>query len=296
MMIPLSTKNLTKILVGLTLLVLPVNCGNGVVGSGDQSQTATQNASNTNRLDAPRKAGPPGKNTGRVIHALVALCDNVNQGIVPVPPRLGNGEDLKNNLYWGAAYGVKTFFSRSADWTLAAQMQNPQADILERCVFKHKTKDVYLVADAYRGAAIQQSIMDFLEYASGGKGEILRADKLALQCGGGADLIAYVGHNGLMDFALSSYPKPQDDRRRDAIMLCCASKNYFSAPLKTAGATPLLWTTNLMAPEAYILKAAIDGWILHESAEQVRMRAAQAYNTYQKCGLKAARNLFSSSW
>jgi hypothetical protein len=31
--------------------------------------------------------------------------------------------------------------------------------------------------------------------------------KLALQIGGGADLIAYVGHDGLMDFSLDPYPK-----------------------------------------------------------------------------------------
>lgn len=291
MIMAFLTKNLIKTLIFLTLLTLLINCGSRVVRSGDQSQAA-----NTNRLEASQNAGPPIKNSGRVIHALIALCDNVNQGIVPVPARLGDGDDLKNNLYWGAAYGVKTFFSRSADWTLAAQIQNPQPAILERCVFKHKTKDVYLIADAYRGAQIKQCIIDFLEYASGGKGENLRAENLALRCGGGSDLIAYVGHNGLMDFNLSSYPTPQDARRRDAIMLCCASKNYFSAPLKTAGASPLLWTTNLMAPEAYILKAAVDGWILNESGEKVRLRAAEAYNRYQKCGLKAAGNLFSSSW
>ena len=32
------------------------------------------------------------ENPGRVIHVLVALCDNENQGIVPVPASLGNGE------------------------------------------------------------------------------------------------------------------------------------------------------------------------------------------------------------
>ncbi len=285
-----------KLIISLPLLLTLINCGNHVVRSGDQSQTGAPKTSNTNRAAESQNGEAPIKNSGRVIHVLVALCDNVNQGIVPVPARLGNGEDLKNNLYWGAAYGVKTFFSRSAEWTLAAQVLNPQPTILERCVFKHKTKDVYLVADAYRGAEIKQATVNFLEYTSGGKRENLRANNIALQCGGGSDLIAYVGHNGLMDFHLSSYPKPQDDKHRDAIMLCCASRNYFSAPIKSTGATPLLWTTNLMAPEAYILKAAIDGWMLNESGEKVRMRAAEAYHKYQRCGLKAARNLFSSSW
>ena len=56
------------------------------------------------------------QNTPRTIHVFVALCDNVHQGIVPVPKTLGNGEDPKNNLYWGALYGVKTFFRRSENW------------------------------------------------------------------------------------------------------------------------------------------------------------------------------------
>lgn len=285
-----------KLIISLALLSTLINCGNRVVRSGDQAQSGTPKTATTNRANPSPNAEPPIKNSGRVIHVVVALCDNINQGIVPVPARLGNGEDLKHNLYWGAAFGVKVFFSKSADWTLAAQIPNPQAAILERCVFKHKTKDVYLVADAYRGAEIKQAIEDFFQYTAGGKGENLRANEVAINCGGGADLLAYVGHNGLMDFNLSDSPQAQDDKRRDAIILCCASKNYFAASLKTTGANPLLWTTNLMAPEAYILKAAIDGWLLQESGEQVRMRAAQAYHKYQRCGLNAARNLFSSSW
>src|SRR6266576_3547327 len=46
----------------------------------------------------------------RVVHVFVALADNQRQGIIPVPPALGNGRDPQHNLYWGAAYGVKTYF------------------------------------------------------------------------------------------------------------------------------------------------------------------------------------------
>lgn len=289
-------KSAIPILISLALFTLFINCGGRVAPSGEASQHVAQAAGSSNRAAPAQEAEPPVKNPGRVIHVLVALCDNVNQGIVPVPARLGNGEDLKGNLYWGAAYGVKTFFTRSSEWKLVAQQLNPQPSILERCVFKHKTRAVYMVADAYRGAAIKETITDFFDYASGGGGMNLRADEVALRGGGGADLLVFVGHNGLMDFTLSSQAKRQDDRRRDAIMLCCASKSYFAAPLKATGANPLLWTTNLMAPEAYILEAAINGWMQNESGEQIRQRAAEAYNKYQRCGLKAARNLFSGSW
>ncbi len=49
------------------------------------------------------------------IHIIVALCDNKYQGIIPVPKSIGNGQDSKNNLYWGTAYGIKTYFKRSSE-------------------------------------------------------------------------------------------------------------------------------------------------------------------------------------
>lgn len=236
----------------------------------------------------------------RTVHVFVALADNKNQGIVPVAARLGNGEDPANNLYWGSAYGVKTFFARNADWQLLNAGHGPKPEILERCIFKHRREDVYLIADAYQGSKIKQAIVDFLEAASGGESETVsvktNGKNVALAARGGADLVAYAGHDGLMDFQLSALPPKKDSRHRDAIILACISKSYFAPLLRSTGAYPLIWTTGLMAPEAYTLKSALDGWILHESPEQVRERAAAAYDRYQKCGLKGARRLLVTGW
>jgi hypothetical protein len=51
-----------------------------------------------------------------------------------------------------------------------------------------------------------------------------------------------------------------------------------------------------MAPEAYTLEAALDGWMRQESKEEIRKRAAAAYAKYQKCSYTAAMRLFSSDW
>jgi hypothetical protein len=236
----------------------------------------------------------------QIIHVVVALCDNQYQGIVPVPARIGNGDDPANNLYWGAAYGVKSFFSKSKEWARLPDAAPPKPAVLERVVFKHRSRDVYLVADAYRGREIKQGTVDFLGFASGqGRATVetrTAVGPVVIDAGGGADLIAYVGHDGLMDFSLSDYPEKSGDGERDAVILACVSKRYFAEPLRATGARPLLWTTGLMAPEAYVLKAAIDGWMAKESGEQVRRRAAAAYNSYQKCGARAALNLFASGW
>ena len=231
-----------------------------------------------------------------VIHVFVALADNINQGIVPVSATLGDGDNPKTNLYWGAAFGVKTFFSKNRDWQLVQTVLNPSAVVLERCVFKHRTRNLFLVADAYRGKEIATATNDFFRASAGHPGEKLTVNSFDFSTGGSAELIAYVGHDGLMDFKLSSTPQQNDKKERQAIILACASKQYFSQPLKSTGANPLLWTTNLMAPEAYVLSAAIDGWIAKESGEQIRLRAAKAYDKYQHCGLKGAQALFATGW
>src|SRR5688572_22630666 len=69
----------------------------------------------------PRAESQPERaaiNSVPVIHVFVALADNVNQSIVPVSASLGNGDNPTTNLYWGAAFGIKTFFSRNKDWQL----------------------------------------------------------------------------------------------------------------------------------------------------------------------------------
>ena len=237
----------------------------------------------------------------RVVHVFVALADNEHQGIIPVPPALGNGEDATRNLYWGAAYGVRTFFKKSADWKEVLTVQKPYPGILQRSVFQHRTQNVVLVADAYKGSEIKQTLTDFFRTAAGI--DVHVSEPKACTVGGlvwcppdDADLVVYVGHDGLMDSPLQMEFPNQVGANRSAVILACASKSFFKELLRKTGAQPLLWTTGLMAPEAYTLKAAVDGWILNESAEQIRQRAAAAYSKYQKCSLSAATRLFSNSW
>jgi len=232
----------------------------------------------------------------KTIHVYVALCDNVNQGIVPVSKSLGNGQNPKSNLYWGALYGVKTHFKKSKDWTLVKTLENPNNMILERVLFKHNTTETYLLADAYDGLYIEQTTIDFFKAASGDLQEKVEFEGKSLTFGGGSGLISYIGHDGLMEFNLDIAIKQCNDQKRDAIMLACISKDYFRPYLKQTGANPLVWSTGLMSPEAYTLKWAIDGWILGETDAQIRERAAQAYNHYQKCGMRGARGLLVTGY
>jgi hypothetical protein len=235
----------------------------------------------------------------QIIHVYVALCDNDSQGIVPVSKRMGNGNDPNNNLYWGNGYGVRTFFNASEDWRLLETVKNPSVHILERCIWKHRRYNCIMVADAWQGARIKPCTIDFLKGASGNLNDTITTtdNGKSIQIPVvDADMVCYVGHDGLMDFSVDNPPAQKNGAKKDVIILACASKLYFKDVIRTAGANPVLWTTNLMGPEAYTLKAAIDGWLLNESGAQIVERAAQAYNQYVKCGIKGARGLFTTGF
>lgn len=250
------------------------------------------------RVDGDLAAGKP-----IVAHVLVALCDNAHQGIVPVPASLGNGRDPASNLYWGARYGVRTYFKRSEHWRTLKSERPSDRRILDRVVFFGTIKrrnvqvPVYVVADAWDGAEIGAALEAFQAAAAGHARETVRiqddAHEVTINAGGASHLVAFVGHNGLMDLRLKD-PEPAAVGAPPvaSVVLACASKPFFLERLQRAGSSPLLLTTGLMAPEAYTLDAVLRSWSAGETPEKIRDAAAEAYDKFQRCGLNAARRLF----
>ena len=229
-----------------------------------------------------------------VVHVTVALCDNDHQGIVPVPRAIGNGRDPRNNLYWGADFGVKSWLLRHEKWQRVEASGVTEPAILERLVARKVIggRTVYIVADAWDGAEIRGAVTQFLESAAGiRRGQPTIAGGTLLGTGGAADIVAYVGHDGLMDFAPTARLAGGSGDRPRSIVLACASRQYFEPLLLRAGSRPLLLTTNLMAPEAYSLTAAVTAYV---RGDDVREAAAQAYHAHQACGIRGARRLFYS--
>jgi len=254
------------------------------------SNDKPQKKSTIVKNNSQEKQGIPFTSDTKTIHIFVALCDNKYQGIVPVPEKIGNGQDPDNNLYWGCAFGVRSYFKKSKEWKFL-ESRKLKSEKLERIIFKHVTKNYYLVADAYDGKFIKESTIDFLNSSSGKTKDTLKIGKTTLGIAGNSKLLAYVGHDGLMDFQLNEAFENTDKQKRDIIILACYSKKYFAPHLAKANVNPLVWTTGLMSPEAYTLHDAISGYVLNETNEQIRTRAAKAYSKYQKCSEKAARNL-----
>jgi hypothetical protein len=146
---------------------------------------------------------------------------------------------------------------------------------------------------------MKECLNDFFLSASGNDKESISVNVSGINrifLPGSSDLVAFIGHDGLMDTQLETYPLQKGTKKRDVMIICCISKEYFADGIRAASANPILWTTGLMSPEAYSIKAGLDGWLLKETGQQIRERAAQAYDKYQHCGIKGARGLFATGW
>jgi len=244
---------------------------------------------------------PPAE-TGRdfkVIHVYVALCDNASQGIAPVPAKIGNGNDPANNLYWGCTDGARAYFSKSKLWKrLSVGKVKGQPDILERLVFQHKRTKAIMVVDAWKGSSIKKTLQEFCRSCAGQNYESFQL-KIGqkthrFNIAGGADFLAFIGHNGLMEFSLDSLDaNPHRKQNVDIAVLCCQSHQFFAKHTIPAKVHPVLMTQSNMYPGAFILHDALEGWFAKESVKKIRLRAAKAYAKNQKISTKSALNVFA---
>ena len=241
-------------------------------------------------------AGGPTQAT-EVVHVFVALCDNASQGIIPVPAKIGDGDKPDANLYWGCSEGVRSWFSASKKWKRLPAVPSPRPEILERVIFKHRERDVYLVADAWRGKEIKPCLQSFVNAAGGLGAEEVKAGEVTLSAGGHASLVAYIRHNGLIEFSVEwpAATSPAAGKALGpAIVLACVSERYFAEKLKAVGAQPLLTTRQLMYPGAFALHDALEVKFAGKDAAASREAAARAYAKNQGISVKAALGVFAA--
>ncbi len=257
------------------------------------------------RMDQDIRSGKP-----LVAHLLVALADNKYQGIVPTTPTLGNGQNTRSNLYWGAMYGVDSFMPGKGKWKRLKVLTSPDMPILKRSVFhkyiyrKGKKVSAYIVADAWDGRYIHQTTSKFFQYGTEVNAEAIHIrqgkNRVKIEAGGKAHLIGFIGHNAYLDIfpfnksaMHASSSNLKSDLPKAAFVLACQSSRYFAERLRARNIHPLVLTKGNMAPEAYTVDALIKSWFAGKSEKQVLLSAAHAYKKYQKIGLKAARWLFT---
>ncbi len=243
------------------------------------------------RLDEAVRAGRP-----IVVHVVVGLVDNDSQGISPVPKQIGDGRSPGTNLYWGAAYGLRTFLRREG-WKDVPTEGVELPGLLERRAFTRtlsrggKAAQVVLIAEAWDGTDLPAAMRRFFALSGGAPDEV-RVGGAAIPAGGDSALVVWVGHNGLMDFEVAEEVRREASPARAAAVFACFSEQYFSARLVRGGASPVVMTRGLMAPEGYVVDGAVWAFVEGRSAPH---GAAEAYARYQKISLGSARRLFGVS-
>lgn len=238
------------------------------------------------------------KNGGNLfVHCLVPLCDNENQGIVPVSKSLGDGLNLRTNLYWATGHGMKGYFKKSADWKSVEYRTPADTNILERCVFKRKVgkATVYLVTDAYRGDRMKECLVDYFKGLAGRKTDTLMVDSIVVPLYGNSDMLGVNGHNGLMDNYIDRVQTIRNSSQ-DAVAIGCVTGEYFRPYFFDARAYPLIMTTGLMYPGAFILDDLVVKWAQNGSELEIRYAAGDAYHRIMNCGQRGGRNLFTTGW
>src|SRR5215831_2447063 len=109
------------------------------------------------RVDAEVRAGKP-----LVVRAHVALCDN--EFIACGNARLGDGDSLATNLYWGTSEGFAGWFSRRGSGWRRIARESGHGDVLAREVWSRRVNrrgkaiEVRVEVFAWRGKAIDRAI------------------------------------------------------------------------------------------------------------------------------------------
>ncbi len=249
-----------------------------------------------------------------VVQVHVPLCDN---DIIPCGnARLGDGERPERNLYWGTSEGMVGWFGRrGSGWTQVLDGDGAtvgEDDVLDVRVWRRQLATpaawrragaparftVYVVAQAWRGEEIHQA---FTRYADDLHGvtttELALADGTRLRAGGGAHVVAYVGHNHLMDLAgfdWGAVARRADARPRGAIAIACHTAAYMQDVVPGPGRVPLVLTRDFLLASSAALEGAVLGLAGGGDYAAIRRRTAAGYAAGGKKPLARVLGAFSN--
>lgn len=243
------------------------------------------------------------------ITAHVALCDHRMSKVAN--PAQGRGDNYRENLYWGAAYGVETFFSRQSDWSVLGMDSGTEAPIMKRVVFIRsvnptnewrqrgvtKPFEICLLALAWPGPRAADAMRATLNDALGLRPpRVINIGGRKLTFGSGSDLIGYIGYNALKDGhnilprPAATQPKPEP---RGVFFICPPTPGDLSTDLRVLGLQPVLLATQYITPEAYILYGLTEALAAGQIEGGFALHAAQQYAHYRAMALSEARSIFT---
>ena len=245
----------------------------------------------TDRVIDDLRAGKP-----LVVEVHVPLCDS--SIIACGNAKLGDGDNPATNLYWSTTPGFGAWFARKGSgWqrALATTTQTGDSDVLALHVYRRtlatpaawrkrgapKRFELDIVVRAWRGKAIDRALAAYADDISGKGARTVKLASGELAAGGAAQLVAFVGHNRLMDLESFEWPAP-GARAKGAIAIACDTAPYMKKQVSAPTRVPLLMTSDLLFANAAPLEAAVLAFASGAGYAQIRRDAATAYAGVRK--------------
>ena len=293
----------------LIVTVLAAASSSAPASADTTSDAEAWRAGLTDRIVGDLAAGKP-----LVIQVHVPLCDN---DVIPCGnARLGDGDRPDGNLYWATTEGTTGWFGRrgggwkqvlAADGAAVALPEVLDVRVWRREVVTPRAwrgpgaparYSLYVVAFAWRGERIDDALHRYAEDLHGlTSASLALPDGTTLAIGGGAHVIAYVGHNRLMDlpgFDWRGFAARGDATPRGAVAIACHTAVYVQDVVPGPTRVPLLFTRDFLLASSAALEGAVLALAGGGDYAAIRRGGAQGYATGGKKTLAHVFGAFSN--
>jgi hypothetical protein len=269
------------------------------------TQEETWLAGLTDRVVADAKAGKP-----LVVEVHVPLCEGTI--IACGNKKLGDGDNPETNLYWSTTPGFGEWFARrGSGWKRMLKQkagETGDADVLAVHVYRRAITtpaawrkqgapaklEVDLVIHGWRGTAIDRALAAYAADVSGATARtVTLTDGTTLDAGGAAQIVAWVGHNRLMDLESFQWPTP-GTMTKGAIAIACHTAAYMEEEVPSATRVPLLMTRDFLFANAAPLEATVLAFANGGTYAAIRLAAATAYAGVQKREVRQVYGAFTN--
>lgn len=258
------------------------------------------------RVIADLAAGRP-----LVVQVHVPLCEKT---IIPCGnARLGDGDRPAGNLYWATTEGFLGWFGRKGGgWKQVLVSDGAAIDeprVLDLRVWRRELATpaawrgrgaparftMVVVAQAWRGVEIDAALTRYAEDLYGAHRQaVALPDGTSIAAGGDAHVVAYVGHNRLMDlvsFDWRAVAARGDDVSRGVIAIACHTAPYMKDIVPGPRQVPLILTRDYMLASAAALEGAALAFARGGDYAAIRRGGAQGY---ADGGKKPLRRVFGA--
>ncbi|MBL0215040.1 MAG: hypothetical protein IPQ07_14280 [Myxococcales bacterium] len=259
----------------------------------------------TDRVVADLTAGRP-----LVVEVHVPLCESTI--IACGNKKLGDGDNPETNLYWATTPGFGEWFARrGSGWKRMLKQtaaDTGDADVLAVHVYRRTLAtpaawkkrgapaklELDIVVHGWRGKAIDRALAAYAADVSGSTPRTIKLDDgTTLAAGGAAQIVAWVGHNRLMDLESFQWPTPAT-MTKGAIAIACHTAAYMEEDVPAATRVPLLMTRDFLFANAAPLEATVLAFASGGTYAKIRLDAATAYAGVQKREVRQVYGAFTN--